>query len=185
MVRPQCINRPYCSRGKSGISLDDLSPSPPDRKRVTPVGNVGSPPSSLLMLNLTSFLGFSSVWMGALPCHALLPDSWVLACSFKSHIWRHNCLLGGPDLGGLGDDDEDCLWHSGEGLWYHLDLLLLLNWEHHFCDLDHPVGESSLGHLVASLAYGSAEGAHACKAELPWRHLCEGLMKLGVPVGQP
>ena len=89
--------------------------SPPDRKRVTPVGNVGSLPSSLLMLNLTCFLGFFPAGAVALPWHTLLQDPWVLVCSFKSHILRHSHLLGGPNLGGLGDDDEDCLQQSGSG----------------------------------------------------------------------
>ena len=126
-----------------------LMASPPDRKRVTPVGKVGSLPNSSSRLNLTCFLGFSSARMGALLCHPLLLNFQVLACSFKSCIWRHSGSLGGPDLGGLGDD---------EGLWYHLDLLPPLNWECHFNNSDHPAGESSLSHLVASLACCSAEG---------------------------
>ena len=155
MVRLQCINRPCCSRVRS---VYYSMASPKDKKRVMPVGNVGSPLDSSSMLNLTCFLMFSSARAGALPCCALLLDSWVLVCSFKSHIWRHSHSPGGPDLGGLGDDDEDCLQHFGEGLWHHLDLLLLLNQECCFHDPDCPAGESSLGYLVASLAHGSAEG---------------------------
>ena len=148
-----------------------------------PVGNVSSPPSSSLMLNLTCFLGFSSAGVGALLCHTLLLDSQVLAFNSKSHIWRHSHPPGGLDLGGLGNDDKDCLWHSGDRLWCHLDLLLSLNWEHHFHDPDCPVGESSLACLAASLAHGSAEGGQVCKAEQPQEHLLllEGLIKLGAP----
>ena len=124
------------SQSGHGVSIDPvvvgvrvvycLEASCPDRKRVTPVGNVGSPPSSTSLLNCTCPLGLSSAMVGALPSHILLLDSLVLSCSFKSHIWRHSHSLGGPDLGGLGDDNEDCLWHSGEQHWYHLDLLLPL-----------------------------------------------------------
>ena len=122
-----------------------------------PVGNVGSPPSSSLMVNLTS-LGFSSAGAGALLCHTLLLNSLVLACSFKSIIWRHSHSPGGLDFGGLGDNYEDCLWCFGKGLWCCLDQILPLNLQCCFLDPDDPVGESSLGHLVASLAHGSAEG---------------------------
>ena len=47
--------------------LDCLMVSPQARKRVMPGGNVGSPLSSSLMLNLTCLLGFSSTWGPALP----------------------------------------------------------------------------------------------------------------------
>ena len=142
MVRLQCINGSYCSRVR--VVYHSMA-SPPDMKRVMPVGSVGSLPSSSLMLNQTCFLGFSSARAGALPCHTLLLDSWVLACSFMSHISRHSHSPGGPDVGGLGNDDEDCLWCSVKGLWHHLDLLVLLCEEHHFHDSDHCVEESSLG----------------------------------------
>ena len=66
------------------------------------------------MLNLTCFLGFSSTWAEALLCHALLLDSWVLVCNFKSLIWRQSHFPGGLDIEGLGEGDEDCHCHSGE-----------------------------------------------------------------------
>ena len=100
-----------------------LTASPPDRKRVMPVGNVGSLPSSSSMSNQTCFLWLSSAGVGGLPCHSLLLDVWVLACTFKSLIWRHTHSLEWPDLGGLGDYDEDCLHYSGEEFWCCLDLL--------------------------------------------------------------
>ena len=131
---------------------------PPNRKRVMLEGNVCSPHSSSSRLNWTCFLGLSSAGVGALPHHVLLLHSQVLACSFKSHIWRHSHSLGGPDHGGLGDDEEDCLWHSGTQLGHLLDLPLPLNGEHHFLNSDHPIGESSLSSLIASLVCGSTEG---------------------------
>ena len=135
-----------------------LMVSSPDRKRVTPVGNVDSPFSSSSVLNVTCFLGFSSARVGILLHHALLLDSWGLASDFKSCIWRHSHSPGGLDLWRLGDDDEDCLQHSSDVLWCHLDLLLPLNQECHHCDPDCPARESSLGHLAAFPAPGSAEG---------------------------
>ena len=44
--------------------------SPLARNRVTPEGNVGSPPSLSSVLNLTCFFGFSSTGVGA--CFAVL-----------------------------------------------------------------------------------------------------------------
>ena len=73
----------------------------------------------------------------------------------------------GLDLGGLGEGDWDCSQCSGEGLGCYLDLLLTLNWECCFCDPDHPIGESSLSHLAASLPCGSAEEDQVCEAEWP------------------
>ena len=61
------------------------------------------------MLNWTCFFGLPLARARALPCHALLLDSWVLACCLKSPIWRHSHSHGGPDLGQLEDDDEECL----------------------------------------------------------------------------
>ena len=58
----------------------------PDRKRVMSMGKIDSPPNFSLRLNLTCFLGFSSTRVGTLLCHTLLLNSWVLVCSFKSHI---------------------------------------------------------------------------------------------------
>ena len=99
-VRPQCIK-------VVGVGMVyNSTASPPDRRRVTPVGKVGSPPNSFLRLNLTCSIGFSSARKGG--CTLLL-DSQVLACSFKYHIWRHSHLLGRPELGRLGDDEEDCV----------------------------------------------------------------------------
>ena len=157
--------------------------SPPDRKRVILVGNVGSPPSSSSIWKVTCFLGFYSVGVGALLCCTLLLDSWVLACSFKSCIYRHSHSPRGLDLGGLGDDNEDCLWHFGEVLWHHLDLLLLFDGECHCHDPDCPVGEPSLGHLVASLAHGSTEEEWVHEAEQPQEGflLFEDLIELGAP----
>ena len=66
MVRPWCINRPCTSWGRNGVLLNGLSP---DKKRVTPVGKVGSPPNSSLRLNLTCFSGLSSARKGALLPH--------------------------------------------------------------------------------------------------------------------
>ena len=168
-------------------ALDHLTVSPLTRKRVTLGGNVGSPPSSSLILNLTCFLGFSSTGEGALLCCTLLLDSQVFVCNFKSLIWRQSHLPGGLDLGGLGKGDEDCLWHSCEGLWCCLNLLLPLDQEHHFHDPDSPISESSLGHLVASLACGSAEGDQINKAEWPQECLLllEGPVKPGAPCRPP
>ena len=60
-----------------------LVASPPDRKRVTPVGIVGSPLSSSSMLNQTCFGGFASARMGALPCqpYSWTPGSWCVTSS--------------------------------------------------------------------------------------------------------
>ena len=73
--------------------------------------------------------------------------------------------------------------HSDQGLWNHLDLFMPLNRWCCFHNPDCPVGESSLGHLSASLAHGSAEGEWVHKAELPWKclPLLEGLIELGTP----
>ena len=87
------------------------------------------------------FLQFLLNW-GRSPASGL----WVLDCNFKSLTWRQSCSPVGLDLGGLGEGDWDCSWHSSERLWHHPELLLHLNWEHHLCDPDHPTGESSFGH---------------------------------------
>ena len=133
--------------------------SPLTRKRVTPSSNVGSSPSSSSMLNLTCFFSFSSTGVGALLHHALLLASQILDCNFRSLMWRQIHSPAGLELGGLEKGDWDCPWHSGEGLWCHLDLLLFLSQECCFHDPDCPVRESSLGHLAASLPQGSAEVA--------------------------
>ena len=70
--------------------LGHLMVSPSVRKRVTSGGNVGSLPSSSSMFNLTCFFGFSSTGVEALLCHALLLDSWILDCNFKSLIWSQS-----------------------------------------------------------------------------------------------
>ena len=82
---------------------------------------------------------------------------------------------------GAGDDDEVCLWYSGEGFWCHLNLLLPLNWEHHLCDPDCLVGESSPGHLAASLTHGPPKGDQVY--EWPQEYLLplEALVKHHVP----
>ena len=88
---------------------------------------------------------------------------------------------------GLGEGDWDCLQHCGEGLWHHFGLLLFLNQEHHLCDPDHLVGESSLGHLAASLPHCSAEGNESMK----WSghgiisYFLRAQPNLVHPVGQP
>ena len=158
--------------GKSGVSLNSLSPR---QEKSHTCGQCRF--TTQFFINVTSdlLLGAFQLGWGLYP---VMLYSWVLACSFKSCIWRHSCLLGG-----LGDDDEDCLWHSWEGLWDHLDLLLPLNWKCCFHDLDFPVGESSLGHLAASFACGSVEGDWIFEAEWPWEHLLilEVLIKLSAP----
>ena len=83
-----------------------------------------------------------------------------------SLIWRQSHLPVGLDLEGDWDGPQ----HSDEGLWHHPDLLLPLNWEHHFCDPNSSIRESSLGHLAASLPFGSSEGEWAHKVEQPWEH---------------
>ena len=65
-----------------------LMGSPLHRKRVMPVGNVGSPPSSLSRMNWTCFLGLCLAGVGALHHCSLLLNLKVLGCSFKSLIWR-------------------------------------------------------------------------------------------------
>ena len=151
----------------AGIRVSDhLMVSPLARKRVVPWGNVGSLFSSLSMLNLICFFGFSSTRVGALLCHTLLLDSQVLECNFRSLMWRQSHSPAGLDLRGLGEGNWDCPWHHSEGLWHCLDLLLLLNWECHFCDLDHPIWESSLGCLATSIPHGSAEGETSLQSAL-------------------
>ena len=83
MVRPWCIDRSYCSRGGSSISLNSLSFRQEESHACRHVGSLSS---SLLRLNWTCFLGLSSTGVGALPCCALLLDFQVLACSFRSLI---------------------------------------------------------------------------------------------------
>ena len=58
--------------------------SPPDRKRVTPVGKVGLPPNSSFRPNWTCFLGLSSMGVGPYLAVPLLLDLQVLPCSFRS-----------------------------------------------------------------------------------------------------
>ena len=60
-----------------------LMASPPDRKRVTPEGNVGSLPSSSLRLNWTCFLGYSSAGWGfyLVTLYSWTPWSWSVAPS--------------------------------------------------------------------------------------------------------
>ena len=114
------------------------------------------------MLNLTCFLGFSSTGAGTLLHCALLLDSQILVCNFKSLIWRQSCSPAGLDLGRLGEGDKDCLWHSGEGLCAALIC---------FCPSIRKVAfviqtvllASSLGHLAGSLACGSAGGTKCMK----------------------
>ena len=131
------------------------------------------------MLNLTCFFGFSLTGVGALLCHTLLLDSQVLECNFRSLMWRQRLLTCSIWSWRTGDCPQCC----GEEIWCHVDLLLLLDWEYCFCDLDHPVGKSSLGHLATSLPCGSAEGEYVCNAEQPHEHLLflEGPAEPGAP----
>ena len=175
-----CICRPCYIGGRSIRSLDGLSFS---QEESHTCGQCRFNTQLVFNVKPDLLLGFLFKW-GRGPA-LLHPASGLLGtvCNFKSLIWRQSHLPGRLDLGGLGEGDEDCPWHSGEGLWHHLGLLLPLDQEHHFRDPDCPVEESSLGHLVASLACGSAEGDQVCKADWPWEHLLllEGLVKLSAP----
>ena len=152
--------------------------SPLARKRVMPRGNVGSPPSSSSMLNLTCVFGFSSIGVGA-----LLLDSQVLDCNFRSLIWRQSCTPAALDLEGLGEGGWDCPWHYGEGLWCHLDLLLLLNWECCLCDPDCPIRGVFSWPFCCLPSSWFCRGESVCKVEWPWEHFLplESPAKPGVP----
>ena len=169
--------RSWC---KSSISLNGFSPRQ-EESHACWQGRFTAQP--LIEVEPDLPLGVFFSWGGGstLPCptHGLLSPSLQLQVSCmetQSLNWRTRTW-------GLGDDDEDCLQHSGKGLWCHLDLLLPLDWECHFCDSDHPLRESSLGHLVASLVHGSAGGEWVLEAEQPQEHLLllEGLIELGAP----
>ena len=167
-----------CCRGKSGISLSGLSPRQEDSHTC---GQCRFTTQFFIDIKLHLLLWVFFSWGGSSALKHPTPGSWPVASSLAYGDTVTN--LGEPDLGGLGDDEEDCLQHSDEGLWHHLDLLLPLDQERCFCDPDHPVGESSLGHLASSLAHGSAEGEQVHKSEQPQWHLLllEGIIKLDVP----
>ena len=154
--RPWCIHRPCCGRDGSIEWLDILSFG---QEESHIWGQCRFTTQLIIYVKPTHLFSFFSTRVGALLCCILLLDSQVLDCNFKSLIWRQSHSPVGLDLGGLGEGNCNCLQHSSEGLWCCLDLLLPLNWECHFHDLDCPVGESSLGHLAASLHHGYAEGS--------------------------
>ena len=138
---------------------------PTTRKVVRSGGSVGSSPNSSSMSNLTSFFihclgrhssigscggGPSSVGVGASSCHALLLDSCGLGCMWRSLREQLSQSSAGCDQGGLGEGNWCLLGHWGEGLWFHFDLSLHGELEHHLLNADHPAEESSLGSLAKS-----------------------------------
>ena len=127
---------PCSSWGRNGIPLYSLSPR---QEEGHSCGQGRFTAQLFFEVESDCFLGLSSARKRALLCHTLLLDSLVLACSFKSQIWRQSHPIERPDLGELGGDKEDCLWPPGKGLWGHLGPHLPHDQEHHSHDSDCPV----------------------------------------------
>ena len=111
MVRPRCINRPCSSRGRDSVTLNGLS-SRQEESHACGQGRFTAQLFIEVESDLLLGVFFSQGRVSTLP--HLIPG--LLGSSLQLQVlhMETQLLVGKPDLEGLGDDEEDCFWYSGE-----------------------------------------------------------------------